>query len=50
MEYANKNNIILKLNEINKDENFPLLVAIHDNDIEIVKLLMAYFNENNTLL
>jgi len=50
MDYANKNNIILELNEKDKDGNYPLLLAIIHNNIEIVLLLMDYANKNNIIL
>jgi len=50
IEYANKNNIILELNEKDKDVIYPLIWSIDINNIEITKLLIEYANKNNILL
>ncbi|KAL6626038.1 ankyrin, partial [Neocallimastix sp. 'constans'] len=51
INYANNNsNIILNINEKDKNENYPLLKAVILNDIEIVKLLMDYATRNNHIL
>jgi len=51
MVYANKNSIVLKINEKGyKYVNYPLLEATRKDNIEIVKLLMDYANKNNIVL
>jgi len=40
IDYANKNNIILELNEKNKEGDYPLLLAIIKNNVDIVQLLI----------
>eukprot|EP00833_Pecoramyces_ruminatium_P008837 jgi/Orpsp1_1/1182869/evm.model.c7180000082990.1 len=46
-----KNKNVLNLNNI-KDEkgNYPLLLAIYKNNIEIVKLLIEYANQHQIIL
>ena len=48
-DYAIKTNRVLKLNEKWYGE-YPLLYALKENNIEVVKLFMAYTNENEYLL
>jgi len=51
IDYANKNKIILKLNEKNIIEWYPLLRATHhNNNIEMVKVLIDYSNKNKIIL
>ena len=50
IDYANKNNITLKLNEKNKYGSFPLLLSCNKNNIEMVQLLIEYSNKNNIIL
>eukprot|EP00833_Pecoramyces_ruminatium_P002028 jgi/Orpsp1_1/1176060/evm.model.c7180000056261.1 len=50
LENSNKIKKILKLNEKNKYGEYPLLLAIIENDIEIVQLLIEYANKNNIIL
>jgi len=51
IDYANKNNIILNINDKNKLGNYPLLWSIgKDNSVEITKLLIDYANKNNIIL
>jgi len=50
IEYANKNNIILELNEKDIDGNYSLIWVIKENNNEIVQLLMDYANKNNIVL
>jgi len=45
IEYASKNNIILKLNEINKSGNYILLCVCDKSNIDIVELLIDYANK-----
>jgi len=49
LEYANQHQIILELNEKNKNIKYPLLRAI-DNNIKIVKLLIEYANKHQIIL
>lgn len=39
-EYANKNNIILSINEENRNSNYPILEATRNNNFEIVKITL----------
>ena len=39
--------IILELNKKNKDGDYPLLCAIYNNNIEIIKLLINYANQHH---
>jgi len=50
IDYADKNKIILELNEKDNDGDFPLLWACRENNIEIIQLLINYANENNIIL
>ena len=50
IDYANKNNIVLKINKQDNNECYPLLWATDNNNIEIVKLLIDYANKNNIVL
>jgi len=50
MEYANKHNIILEINEKNEDGNNSLNLSIKHNNIEIIKLLIEYANQYNIIL
>jgi len=50
MEYANKNNIILKMNEINMNDNYPLLWCTINNNLEIAQLIINYANSNEIIL
>jgi len=49
IDYANKNNIVLKINEQDNDGNYPLHSAACNNNIEIVKQLIDYANKNNII-
>jgi len=40
----------MELNEKNEDENYPLYCTISNNNIEIIKLLIEYANQNQVLL
>jgi len=40
----------LKLNEKNKNGNYPLLFSCFQNNIEMIKLLVSYANKNDTIL
>jgi len=50
IDYANKNNIILKLNENNYDKLDTLLLTILKNNIDIFKLIIDYINKNDIIL
>jgi len=50
IKYGNDNKIILNLNEKNKWECYPFLVATNKNNIEIIQLLIEYANKNNIVL
>jgi ankyrin repeat protein len=45
IDYANKNKIILNLNEKNENGWYPLLRATDKNNIEMVQLLIDYANK-----
>ena len=49
MNYAHHHHIILKLNEKNNKGSYPLLEAINNNNIEIVKLLMDCAHHQNII-
>jgi len=46
----NHNNGLLKVNGKNINGDYPLLIAIKQNDIELVNLLLKYAKENNIIL
>jgi len=50
IEYANKHNIILELNEKNENREYPLLSAVHFNNDKIVELLIEYSENYNLFL
>ena len=50
IEYANKNNIALELNDKNIQGHNPLIWAILRNNIEMVQLLIDYANKNDIVL
>ena len=54
IDYANKNDIILKLNEKTSSGWYPLLLAISKIEyflnIKMVELLMDYANKKNIIL
>ena len=50
IEYANKNNIILKLNEKDVNGYYPLIDVCSKNNMECVRLLIEYANKNNIIL
>ena len=50
IEYANKNNIILKLNEENESRNYALLLAFNKNNTEMAKLFFDYADKYNIIL
>jgi len=50
LDYAKKNNIILQLNEKNKDGYIPLLWCCRYNNLEMVQLLFDYAKENKIIL
>jgi len=50
MEYAKKNNIMLKVNEKGKGDEYPLFYCVKNDNIEIINLLMKYTRENNIIL
>lgn len=50
MNYAIKNNILLKVNEKFKSNDYPLLYATVHNNIKMIKLLMDFSKENNIIL
>ncbi|ORX86540.1 ankyrin [Anaeromyces robustus] len=49
-KYANNNNIFLDVHKKDIDGNFPLLLAVQSNNIEIIQLFIDYANENNIIL
>jgi len=42
INYANKNNIILNVNNKNSEGDYILLVAFQKHNIEMILLLMSY--------
>jgi len=50
IEYANKNDIILELNNKNNDGYYPILLACYENNNKMVQLLIDYANKNNIIL
>jgi len=50
MDYAQHQNIILKLNETDEEGEFPLLKYIYNNNIEMVNLFIEYANNYNIIL
>jgi len=47
MDYANANNMILNVNEKDKEGDYPLLNAVSVNNTEMVRLLMEYAVHNH---
>ena len=47
IRYAIENDIILNINEKNKNGDYLLLSSIINNKMEMVQLLIDYANENN---
>ena len=47
---STENKKILKLNEKNKNGNYPLYSAISNNNIEIIQLLIGYANQHQIIL
>jgi len=51
IDYANKNKIILIINEENHEGSYaPIVEAINNNNLEIIKLLIDYANKNKIIL
>ena len=50
IDYSNKNNIMVRLNEKNEDGYYPLLYSYYYNHIEMVKLLINYANNSNIIM
>eukprot|EP00833_Pecoramyces_ruminatium_P013183 jgi/Orpsp1_1/1187215/evm.model.d7180000056150.1 len=50
IDYADKNNIILELNEKTNFGNYPILKTIDNNHPGIVKALIEYDNKHNIIL
>jgi len=50
IDYTNKRNIILKINDTNKDGWYPLYRNIYNNDKDNVELLLNYATNNNFIL
>jgi len=50
IDYANKNNIILEINNMNNNEDCPLLTSIDNNSIEMTKLLIDYVQKHNIVI
>ncbi|OUM67808.1 hypothetical protein PIROE2DRAFT_4617 [Piromyces sp. E2] len=50
LEYANKNHILINLNETNDSRSYPLLRICYDNNIDMAKVLIKYANKNNNIL
>jgi len=49
MDYADQRQIILELNEKNKDGYYPLSKSIDKKNIEMVKLLIEYANQHQII-
>jgi len=47
---STKNKKILKLNEKDKDGDYPLLMTIFKNNIKILQLLIEYANQHQIIL
>lgn len=45
INYAQNNNVLLEINEIDNDGNYPLLLATIKNNIDIVKSIIDYANK-----
>ena len=50
IEYANQHQIILELNEKDKDGQYPLYWAISNRNVEIVQLLLKYALQHQIIL
>jgi len=50
LEYAYKNDIILKINGKNKYGNNPFIWSINNNNIEIAKLIIDYAEKKNIII
>jgi len=50
MDYSQKNNILLNINEKDDNGNTPLLLSVNKNNVEMTKLLVDYANTNNIIL
>ena len=50
IEYTNDKNIVLNINEKDKDGLYPLHWAIYNNNFEITHLLIEYANDKNIIL
>ena len=46
MKYANKNKIILNINDKNKQKLYLLVIANINNNYDIIKLLVEYSNDH----
>ncbi len=50
IDYANKHNITLNINDKEKEGYYPLLIATSKDNIEMVQLIIDYANKNNIIL
>ncbi|ORY84549.1 ankyrin [Neocallimastix californiae] len=50
IDYANKNNIILNVNEKDTNGYFPIFGILNNNNYEMLKLLIEYTKKNNNKL
>ena len=50
IDFANKNNIILNINEKNVTGCYPLYWSVFKNNIKMTKLLIDYANHTSTIL
>lgn len=50
LKITNENNITLKINERNEYDQYPLTIAIFNNNNVIVELLFKYENKHNIFL
>jgi len=50
IDYANRNDIILNIDEKDKYGDYPLLQSTFYDNIEIFKLIIEYANRNDIIL
>lgn len=48
--YPNENHILLKLNEQNKNNDYPVILGVCNNNKGIVKSLLGYAEKNDITL
>ncbi|KAL6598867.1 hypothetical protein U3516DRAFT_670697 [Neocallimastix sp. 'constans'] len=50
IQYANRVNLNLNINEKNKDGNYPLLFAAKNNNLKIIELIIEYAVSKNIII